>query len=210
MSNGVVGGTLLGVLSIPALMGALSSQPPFMPAALLPAGGSYSCVPGFCFGGGNGASKTPPPTKRATPSQGRSRSQERVAVKDGQVLTPPGVEAARRCVLYGWTLTRREQRVGETRTVIVSQGVKSVPFWVEDETGRVEIRPQDAKVGALRAVAARLEDGHTIGVSYLAEGDEVHAYGWAEPTDDGEVAVGGGGEEFVITRGGETAALTRV
>ena len=94
MSNGVVGGTLLGVLSILALMVALSSQPPFMPAALLPEGGSYSCVSGFCFGGGNGASKTPPPTKRATPSQGRSRSQERVAVKDGQVLTPPGVEAA--------------------------------------------------------------------------------------------------------------------
>jgi len=94
MSNGVVGGTLLGVLSILALMVALSSQPPFIPAALLPAGGLIFMRAWFLLRWRIWRIQDTPTYKAGHAKPGPLEVTGRIAVKDGQVLTPPGVEAA--------------------------------------------------------------------------------------------------------------------
>lgn len=84
---------------------------------------------------------------------GQTEVEGRTAPLDQPLRTPIG---GREAVWYEWDLREFRSRGRSGRWVTVEKRATAAPFWLEDESGRVLVRPRGAEVTAEETVSGRL------------------------------------------------------
>ncbi len=133
--------------------------------------------------------ETPTTTARQLSAPGRVELKGTVEVADEGAGTFSSPIGRRECVLAAWSVEEYSERGKHSRWQTVASGVRSVPFFVADETGRVLVDVGDhADGGGLLGVSenAAASDGVTAG-PVLAEFDRfpvAATVGAEEPAPD--------------------------
>lgn len=148
------------------------------------------------------------------------------SVKDGTVEVEGEIEPSREtvtapvsevdCVTYEYE-ARQRINIGRGYTAVVESGEDSVPFYVDDGTGRVLVDPEGAKIDVERTETERLESESskysrdtTLKEKRVPPRGHIYVFGTARWSDEhGQTVIGDGIPFFKISDSSESDLTDR-